>query len=253
MKATCSCCTRCSPCRRGASRADTRLEPPMLRARREHAGSCRRSQKRLPEQPLVVKRATKPGQHGGTLNILIGRSRDMRMLVVYGYARLVGYDRNLELVPDMLESYRGEGRARCSPSSCARATAGPTASRSPPRTSATSGRTSRTTRSSRPPGRRRDLLVDGETPKVEVLSDTRGALHLVEAEPVFPAALAGASPLFIFRPAHYLKQFHEKYAREGAQGGRRRHGEAQLGGGAQPRGQPLPVRQSRRCRRCSPG
>ena len=36
--------------------------------------------------------------------MLIGRSRDTRLLVVYGYARLVGYDRNLKLVPDILES-----------------------------------------------------------------------------------------------------------------------------------------------------
>ena len=42
--------------------------------------------KRVPSQPLVVaydRKTAAPGQHGGTLNMLIGRSRDVRMLVVY--------------------------------------------------------------------------------------------------------------------------------------------------------------------------
>ena len=30
--------------------------------------------------------------------------------------------------------------------------------------------------------------------------------------PFFLPALAGARPLFIYAPAHYLKQFHERYA-----------------------------------------
>ena len=60
---------------------------------------------RLPEQPLVVPMDGKTlvqGQYGGTLNMLIGRTRDVRMMMVYGYARLVGYDSNLKIVPDML-------------------------------------------------------------------------------------------------------------------------------------------------------
>src|SRR5262245_14073013 len=63
---------------------------------------------RLPETPSVVPLEGKgllPGKHGGTLHMLIGRSRDVRMLVVYGYARLVGYDRDLKIAPDLLESF----------------------------------------------------------------------------------------------------------------------------------------------------
>ena len=62
---------------------------------------------RLPENPVVVTmdgKTSELGQHGGTLNMLIGRARDVRMMMVYGYARLVGYDVNLKIVPDMLES-----------------------------------------------------------------------------------------------------------------------------------------------------
>ena len=47
----------------------------------------------------------KLGRYGGDLNLLMGKTRDIRQMVVYGYARLVGYNQDLELVPDILESY----------------------------------------------------------------------------------------------------------------------------------------------------
>ena len=62
---------------------------------------------RVPENPLLVAMDGKTvvqGQYGGTLNMLIGRTRDVRMMLVYGYARLVGFDANLKLQPDILES-----------------------------------------------------------------------------------------------------------------------------------------------------
>ena len=54
------------------------------------------------------------------------------MMVVYGYSRLVGYDEQLNLVPDILESVENVDEPRCSRSTCAPATAGRTASRSRP-------------------------------------------------------------------------------------------------------------------------
>ena len=39
---------------------------------------------------------------------MVTRSKDIRQMVVYGYARLVGYDENYEFVPDLLESYENE-------------------------------------------------------------------------------------------------------------------------------------------------
>ena len=84
-------------------------EPPMLRLD-VSTGNLPPLEKRLPQPPLVVNTGF-PGKHGGALHSLVGRSRDTRLLVVYGYARLVGYDRNFELVPDILESYEvQEGR-----------------------------------------------------------------------------------------------------------------------------------------------
>src|SRR5690606_13799082 len=56
------------------------------------------------------------------------------------------------------------------------------------------------------------MLVDGERPKVEVLDETTIRYEWPNPNPHFLPALAAASPMFIYAPAHYLKQFHEKYA-----------------------------------------
>ena len=51
------------------------------------AGKVPPMQKRLPDTPLVYPMdgpGMQPGKPGGTLNMLIGRARDVRLLVVYG-------------------------------------------------------------------------------------------------------------------------------------------------------------------------
>ena len=105
---------------------------------------------RLPDEPLVIDDGREIGDYGGDWNMLIGRSKDTRLLVVFGYARLVGYDENFIIVPDILKSFTVEdGRIftfhlrkghRC-----------PTAVPSRPRIFSTGGRTSPATRASRPP------------------------------------------------------------------------------------------------------
>ena len=78
------------------------------------AGALPPVAERLPERPSVVELGgdgREIGRHGGELRMLSGREKDVRMLVVYGYARLVAYDRNFALVPDLLESCEvDEGR-----------------------------------------------------------------------------------------------------------------------------------------------
>ena len=44
----------------------------------------------------------------GTLRMLIGRQRDIRLMPMNSYSRLVGYDENLQLQPDILESFTVE-------------------------------------------------------------------------------------------------------------------------------------------------
>ena len=63
---------------------------------------------RLPVDPLIVDLPAKGGSYGeqgGTLRTLVARSRDVRQMVVYGYARLIGYDEDYNLAPDILSSY----------------------------------------------------------------------------------------------------------------------------------------------------
>ena len=190
----------------GAARAF--VEPPSL-AEEVRAGKLPPVDKRLPEQPLVMRMA-ETGHHGGTLNTLAGRSRDTRLFSVYGYARLVGYDRNLKIVPDILESLEvEEGR-----SFTLHLRKGHRWSDGQPFTAEDFRYYWEDVANNRelsPSGPPRDMLVDGEAPKFEVLNETTVRYTWSKPNPHFLPRMAGASPLFVFRPAHYLKQFHKKY------------------------------------------
>lgn len=65
------------------------LETPMFEAA-VAAGKLPPVKKRLPEEPFLLKtgqQGFQPGKHGGSLRLLMGRKKDTRQLVVYGYAR----------------------------------------------------------------------------------------------------------------------------------------------------------------------
>jgi peptide/nickel transport system substrate-binding protein len=193
------------------------IEPPALEAEVK-AGKLPPVAKRLPEIPLVLSlpAGAKPGQYGGSLNMLIGRSRDVRMLVVYGYARLVGYDQNFNIVPDILESIdvkddrvftmklrKGHRWSDGQPF-------GVEDFRYFWEDVANNKELS-------PIGPPSDLLLDGEAPKVEYPDKQTVRYSWSKPNPDFLPRMAGASPLFIFRPAHYLRQFHSKYNKKVAE------------------------------------
>ena len=204
------------------------IEPPMFEAELK-SGALPPVAKRLPETPLLVKAAAgqEPGQHGGSLNMLIGRSRDVRMLVVYGYARLVGYDANFSIVADILESIEAKGERVFT----MKLRKGHRWSDGQPFTTddfryfwddvANNKELS-------PTGPPSDLLVNGEAPKVEILDKLTVRYSWSKPNPDFLPRMAGASPLFIYRPAHYLKKFHRKYNKSA--------GETETGGGGAKRG-----------------
>ena len=185
------------------------VETPML-GLEVSTGKLPPVQKRLPQQPLVVS-VENLGKHGGTLHSLVGRSRDTRLLVVYGYARLVGYDRNLALVPDILESFDvQEGRIFT-----LKLRKGHRWSDGHPFTTEDFRYYWEDVANNKelaPAGPPKDLLVEGEKPKFEVLSDTVVRYTWHKPNPHFLPRQAGASPLFIYRPAHYLKKLHKKYS-----------------------------------------
>jgi len=193
------------------------IEPPALEEDVK-AGKLPPVAKRVPETPLVVKlpAGAQPGQYGGTLNMLIGRSRDVRMMVVYGYARLVGYDRNFNLVPDLLESIDVKDERVFT----MKLRRGHRWSDGQPFTIedfryywddvANNKELS-------PTGPPADLLVNGEPPKVEYPDKHTVRYSWSKPNPDFLPRMAGASPLFIFRPSAYLKPFHRKYNKKVAE------------------------------------
>ena len=168
---------------------------------------------RLPENPLVVTmdgKTSELGQHGGTLNMLIGRARDVRMMMVYGYARLVGYDTSLKIVPDMLESIDVKEERIFT----MKLRKGHKWSDGQPFTSDDFRYFWEDVANDKdltPTGPPVNLLVGGAPPKVEYPDKTTVRYTWPKPNPEFLAQMAGPSPLFIFRPAHYLKQFHKKY------------------------------------------
>ena len=94
-----------------ATAAAAAEEPPLLAARVKE-GKLPPMAERLPKVPLVVPfdgKARVPGKYGGDMRMLMAKDRDIRMMVVYGYARLVGYNEKLEFVPDLLESFENVG------------------------------------------------------------------------------------------------------------------------------------------------
>lgn len=189
------------------------IETPML-AGLVANGDLPPVDQRIPEEPEVVDLngpGLSPGLPGGDIRTLMGRSRDVRRMVVYGYARLVGYDRDFEIKPDILKSIDvKDGRIFT-----LHLRKGHKWSDGKPFTAedfrfwwediATNPRVSK----GGPPV---VMLVDGKRPKFEVLDETTVRYSWAKPNPFFLPALANASPLYIYKPAHYLKQFHKKYA-----------------------------------------
>ena len=184
------------------------IETPMLKPEVE-AGKLPPVEKRLPQNPRVMDKAD--GRHGGNINSLAGRSRDTRLFTIYGYARLVTYSPDLKIVPDIAESFEAkEGRIFTF-----KLRKGHRWSDGHPFTTEDFRYWWEDVANNKelsPSGPPRDMLVDGEAPKVEILNDTTIRYTWSKPNPSFLPRLAATSPLFVFRPAHYLKKFHKKYS-----------------------------------------
>ena len=167
--------------------------------------------------PRDVKVAMLPvvGSPGGELRMLMAGPKDTRMMVVYGYARLVSYTPNLDIEPDILKSIEIEdGRiftlhlrqghkwsdGHSFTSEDFRYWFEDVASN--PQLS--------------PSGLPVALLVQGEAPRFEILDETTIRYSWTRPNPLLLPNLSGPSPLFIYCPSHYLKRFHEKFADKSA-------------------------------------
>lgn len=189
------------------------IDPPMLKEKIA-AGKLAAAKDRLPQEPKIIEIAgegREPGRHGGDLRTLMSSTKDTKRMVVYGYARLIGYNEKLELEPDILESYEvKEGRIFTF-----KLRKGHKWSNGHPFTAEDFRyywEDFATDKDVSPGGPPVLMLVDGEAPKFEVIDETTVRYTWSKPNAHFLTALAGAAPLYIYRPAHYMKQFHAKYA-----------------------------------------
>jgi peptide/nickel transport system substrate-binding protein len=164
---------------------------------------------RLPSDPAIEQ--GRPGRPGGELRVLIGSARDTRLLAIIGYARLMAYTPSYDLVPDILQSVDQQDQRIYT----LHLRPGHRWSDGEPFTAedfrywwediANNQMLS-------PTGPPVALLHEGEKPKVEILDPLTVRYSWSQPMPTFLALLASPTPVTIYRPAHYLKQFHAKYA-----------------------------------------
>ncbi|WP_085908060.1 ABC transporter substrate-binding protein [Kiloniella majae] len=168
--------------------------------------------KRVPENPFVVKQSHhwQAGKYGGSIRSLIAKSKDVRLFSVYGYARLIGYTPDLGFTTDILDKLDvQEGRIFT-----LTLRKGHKWSDGHPFTSADFKyfwNDVANDSNLRPFGPPAELLVDGEMPTVEILDELTVRYSWSVPNPFFLPSLAATRPLYLFQPAHYMKQFHAKY------------------------------------------
>ena len=187
-------------------------EPPAL-AEAVAAGRLPPLSERLPAVPSVEpldRPWQSTGEYGGSLRLLMAKARDLRQITAYSYARLVGYTPDLTLRPDILQRVENEGDRIFT----LHLRPGHKWSDGHPFTTedfrywwedvANNEELS-------PTGPPIALLVEGEAPKVEILDETTIRYSWSRPIPTFLHELAKANPLYLYRPAHYLKRFHADY------------------------------------------
>jgi peptide/nickel transport system substrate-binding protein len=187
-------------------------DPPAL-AEAVKSGQLPPASRRLPQQPLVSKdeAGQGPGRSGGEINTLVASPRDTRLMTVYSYTRLVAYNAAFRIEPDILQKLDvSEGRIFT-----LHLRRGHRWSDGHPFTAEDfrywweDVANNRELSKSGPPT---EMLVDGKPPKFEVIDEATVRYTWEAPNPYLIEAMARAAPMFIYRPAHYLKKFHKRYA-----------------------------------------
>jgi peptide/nickel transport system substrate-binding protein len=200
-----------------AGAAAAQVEPPLL-VEKVQKGELPPMAQRLPVKPHVTKLAERnrtPGQPGGDIRMVMADQRDLRMMSLYGYARLVVFNGRQELEPDILEEVQEEEGRRFT----LVLREGHRWSDGTPFTAedfrywwedvANNPRLS-------PGGPPMAMLAGGAAPTFEVLDSRRIRFTWTAPNPSFLPALAGSQPTYVYMPAHYLRRFHERYAEASA-------------------------------------
>ncbi|MFL5109203.1 MAG: ABC transporter substrate-binding protein [Microvirga sp.] len=196
--------------------AQSYVETPLF-AERVGKGELPPIAQRLPKEPMVVDLAAKGrsvGRPGGEVTSLVARGRDIRYMSVQSYARLVGYTEKLALEPDILAKLENDNDQTFT----FRLRDGHRWSDGHPFTTddfryywedvAHNPEIS-------PAGIPEFMMLDGKPPRFEILDERTVRYSWDKPNPRFLSQLAGPRDPFLYRPAHYLKQFHTKYANKG--------------------------------------
>jgi peptide/nickel transport system substrate-binding protein len=188
-------------------------EPPFLGPLIE-AGKIPELALRLPRNPRIVNLSAmgrEPGRYGGVARMLIGGQRDIRLMTINGYARLVGFDEKLDFQPDILETFEPvDDRAFTF-----RIRDGHRWSDGEPLTSEDfryMWEDVLLNEDLSPGGLPPALMIGGEAATFEVVDRLTVRYTWKMPNPDFLPALAAGQPISLALPAHYMKQFHEKYA-----------------------------------------
>ncbi len=169
---------------------------------------------RLPDHPLVVDLEAQNreiGQQGGEIVTLIARARDIRYITTYAYTRLVGYDEDLHLRPDILERVDNDFDKTFT----LHIRKGHRWSNGEPFTAEDFRYYWEDVAQNRelsPAGIPEFMTVDGKGPQFEVLDAQTVRFSWDKPNPRFLPQLAAPRDPLIYRPSHYLKKFHTRYA-----------------------------------------
>ncbi|HEY8565023.1 MAG TPA: ABC transporter substrate-binding protein [Beijerinckiaceae bacterium] len=200
-----------------AAAQTARSEAPML-AERVARKELPPVTERLPQEPYVANLADRGrmvGRYGGEVTTLVSRARDIRYLTAYAYARLVGYDERLAMRPDLLAAVDNDADRVIT----LRLRPGHRWSDGTPFTAEDFRyywEDIANNRELSPAGPPEFMLTGGKPPRFEVVDETTVRFTWERPNPRFLPQLAAARDPFIYRPAHYLKRFHAKYADKAA-------------------------------------
>lgn len=187
-------------------------EAPILQALVD-AGDLPPMADRLPRNPRVMNLASmgrEVGRHGGVVRTVIGGQRDIRLVPIYSYSRLVGYDHDLNIVPDILASvdveadrvytfHLREGH---------RWSDGAPFTADDFRYMWDDVINNKELLRGGPPV---DLKADGVVATFEVIDPLTVRYSWPTPNPDFLNKLAAPGPLLLALPAHYMRQFHATY------------------------------------------
>lgn len=168
----------------------------------------------LPDEPLIYDPRLYGGEigvQGGRIITLASRARDIRYLSTMAYTRLVGYDRDLNLQPDLVLAYEADEERRFT-----------FHLRKGHRWSDGTPFTTEDFRfwwedvalnpELNPSGPPMFMLAAGKPPRFEVIDEQTMRYTWEDPNPRFLPTLAGPRDALIYAPSHYMRQFHAGYA-----------------------------------------